>query len=91
VLQPLDQDTIDRFCLHLSRLHCHVNIRFIFPYSLPLYRIAGVDQGRGTLSVAKNISRLTMWEIVVFMTVSSSSGSLSLDSAVHRIVTHVKR
>jgi hypothetical protein len=27
----------------------------------------------------------------VFMTVSSSSGSLSLDSAVHRIVTHVKR
>jgi hypothetical protein len=55
------------------------------------YRIAGVDQGRGTLIVAKNISQLTMWEVVLFLTVSSNSGSLSLDSAVHRIVAHVKR
>ena len=68
------------FCIRLCRHH-----------SLHFLRIAGVDQGRGTLTAAKNISRLTMWEVVLFLTVSSKSGPFSLDSAVHRIVAHVKR
>ncbi len=91
VPQPLDQDTLDRFCVHLSRLHVSIYCFAIRIHSLRSCRIAGVDQGRGTLAVAKNISRLTMWEVVLFLTVSSNSGSLSLDSAVHRIVAHVKR
>jgi hypothetical protein len=65
---------------------------FILPVcadALLFWRIAGVDQGRGTLTVAKNISRLTMWEVVLFLTVSSHA--ISLDTAVHRIVAHVKR
>ena len=61
------------------------------PHSLCFNRVAGDDQGRGTLSVAKNISRLSMWEVVLFLTVNSNSGSLSLDSAVHRIIAHVRR
>lgn len=91
LLQPLDQDTLDRFCVHLSRLHFPLCICLRRHHSLHFLRIAGVDQGRGTLTAAKSISRLTMWEVVLFLTVSSNSGALSLDSAVHRIVAHVKR
>jgi hypothetical protein len=90
VLRPLDQDTLDRFCAHLSRLN-DFNCTFIFADTLRFSRIAGIDEGRGTLVIAKNISRLTMWEVVLFLNVSRDSGSLSLDSAVHRIVAHVKR
>jgi len=32
-----------------------------------------------------------MWEIVLFLAVNNDSGSLSLDSAVHRIIAHVRR
>jgi hypothetical protein len=34
VPQPLDQDTLDRFCVHLSRLHIDIDFCIIRPHLL---------------------------------------------------------